>query len=312
MAMAGAALVATPKAQAQITYHNEDLLLSFRNTLDTGAADVTVDLGQISTFLNLTCMTVLNNGVNNGYTPLFTESELITAFGGSLDNVGFTAVAVDNVSDTVWLTKAQPTVWAEPQYPPSQLGNPITVASRVGDIGLGLEGFDGTVVFSLDASGDIVSLDSGQAYSYQSLAAPADEPALINFGGEITGAYGGGLLESITTGNNTVYSALWLVPVSGSGAPTYKGYFTFNGATGELDYTAGIPVPPLSVSQVGTSVVVSWPATGTFTLQQNSDLSAPSGWVNSTYAITPSGGTNSVTISQPAGNLFFRLANLCP
>ena len=55
--------------------------------------------------------------------------------------------------------------------------------------------------------------------------------------------------------------------------------------------------------------MVSWPVTAGYTLQQNSNLAAPAGWAASGYTITPSHGTNSITITPPVGNLFFRLAN---
>jgi hypothetical protein len=41
-------------------------------------------------------------------------------------------------------------------------------------------------------------------------------------------------------------------------------------------------------------------------LQQNSNL-AGGAWTTSGYIITPANGTNSITISPPTGNLFFRL-----
>jgi hypothetical protein len=61
----------------------------------------------------------------------------------------------------------------------------------------------------------------------------------------------------------------------------------------------------------GNSVIVSWPNTGNDTLQQNSNLAAPAGWATSGYTVSSnsSPGSNSVTITPPAGNLFFRLAN---
>jgi hypothetical protein len=74
--------------------------------------------------------------------------------------------------------------------------------------------------------------------------------------------------------------------------------------------TAG--APNLSITFVGpNSVVVSWPNIGSYTLQQNSNLAEPAGWATSGYPVTTNSptGTNSITIMQPAGNLFFRLAN---
>jgi hypothetical protein len=71
--------------------------------------------------------------------------------------------------------------------------------------------------------------------------------------------------------------------------------------------TAGLP--NLTIAHSGNSVIVSWPNTGSYTLQQNSNLAASAGWTTSSYTINTSNGTNSITIPAPAGNLFFRLSN---
>jgi hypothetical protein len=69
--------------------------------------------------------------------------------------------------------------------------------------------------------------------------------------------------------------------------------------------------PNLSIAYLGNSVIVFWPDTGTYTLQQNSNLAAPAGWAASGYPVITNSpaGTNSITITPPVGNLFFRLAN---
>jgi hypothetical protein len=268
IAMAGAVLVAASQAQAQINYQNEDLLLNFRNTANTGAADVSVDLGPISTFLARTGTTVLNNGASSGYTPLFTEANLLDAFGGSLANVGFTAVAVDSASQTTWVTRAG-TTQNYGDYPPDSVSATL-VGDAVGGIGAGLGGAYATVVTHVDGNTNIASVASGQMLSYQSLASGLGQPSLINFTGENTTRYDGGSLESVvSTSGSTVYSALYLEP-AGAAYGTYLGYFTLNGTTGELDYSAFVPVPCLSIAAVGTGVRVSWADTGwpttTFTL----------------------------------------------
>lgn len=56
------------------------------------------------------------------------------------------------------------------------------------------------------------------------------------------------------------------------------------------------------------SVVLSWPDTGSYTLQQNTNIAATN-WAASSYTVTTNGGTNSVTITSPIGRLFFRLSN---
>jgi hypothetical protein len=44
-------------------------------------------------------------------------------------------------------------------------------------------------------------------------------------------------------------------------------------------------------------------------LQQNANLALGNGWATSGYSISTSNGTNSITITPPSGNLFFRLSN---
>lgn len=46
-----------------------------------------------------------------------------------------------------------------------------------------------------------------------------------------------------------------------------------------------------------------------YTLQQNANLAALGGWTTSGYSISTANGTNSITITPPMGNLFFRLSN---
>jgi hypothetical protein len=73
--------------------------------------------------------------------------------------------------------------------------------------------------------------------------------------------------------------------------------------------TVGIPtfIPTLSITQSNNSVVVSWSAAGGQFLEQNSNLAA-TGWTPSSYPISTSNGTNSITITAPSGDLFFRVA----
>ena len=69
--------------------------------------------------------------------------------------------------------------------------------------------------------------------------------------------------------------------------------------------TAG--APPLTITHSGNSVKVSWPYPSTgWTLQQNSNLAVPGGWTAS-GGISNDGVNNYITITSPAGNLFFRL-----
>jgi hypothetical protein len=49
------------------------------------------------------------------------------------------------------------------------------------------------------------------------------------------------------------------------------------------------------------------PAAGSYILQQYNNVAAPAGWTTSSYSINPTNGINSITITAPTGNLFFRL-----
>ncbi len=68
-------------------------------------------------------------------------------------------------------------------------------------------------------------------------------------------------------------------------------------------------LPNLTITFVGpNSVVVSWPNTGSYTLLTNNNLNASS-WPGYGGTINTANGTNSVTLTPPTGNLFFRLHN---
>jgi hypothetical protein len=127
------------------------------------------------------------------------------------------------------------------------------------------------------------------------------------------------------------YSIDWH-KIAGGGGTSTNGSFSLSGTIGQQDastsmkggtysltggfwslvsvvQTAG--APNLSIAHAGNSVIVSWPNTGNYTLQQNSNLAATTGWGTTGYSVTTNSppGTNSITITPPAGSLFFRLAN---
>ena len=94
-----------------------------------------------------------------------------------------------------------------------------------------------------------------------------------------------------------------------SGAMTGGNYALTGGFWSIISVVQMAGVPNLVIVPAGAnSVTVRWPdpATNRFTLQQNSNL-ATTNWVTSGYAITAASGTNSITITPPPGNLFFRL-----
>jgi hypothetical protein len=70
-----------------------------------------------------------------------------------------------------------------------------------------------------------------------------------------------------------------------------------------LVQTAGAPT--LYISHSGSTVTVYWQNTGSWTLQQNSNLATTNWTANTSW--TTSNGMNSLIINNPSGNLFFRL-----
>jgi len=94
-----------------------------------------------------------------------------------------------------------------------------------------------------------------------------------------------------------------------AGGPMTGGSYSLTGGFWSLIAVVQTPgLPDLTIAFVGPdSVVVSWPDTGNYTLQQNSNVAA-AGWAPTGYPITTANGTNSITITPPTGNLFFRLS----
>ncbi len=125
------------------------------------------------------------------------------------------------------------------------------------------------------------------------------------------------------------YSIDWH-KIAGGGGTSSGGNYTLSGTIGQPD--AGVAMtggsysltggfwslvsvvqsaglPNLSIAHSGNSVIVFWPNTGSYTLQQNANLATPGGWSATAYTIATANGTNSITIAAPSGQLFFRLSN---
>ena len=112
------------------------------------------------------------------------------------------------------------------------------------------------------------------------------------------------------TGTGGVYSVSGTIgQPDASGAMTGGSYSMTGGFWSLISVVQSAGVPNLIIVPNGpNSVKVLWPNTGSYTLQQNSNL-AGGRWTTSSYSITTANGTNGITITPPTGNLFFRLAN---
>jgi hypothetical protein len=112
------------------------------------------------------------------------------------------------------------------------------------------------------------------------------------------------------TSTGGVYAVSGTIGQPDAGGPMAGGNYSLTGGFWSLISVVQTPgLPNLAIIFVGpNSVKVSWPNTGSYTLQQNSNLAGGS-WTTSGYTITTSNGTNSITIISPTGDLFFRLQN---
>ena len=128
------------------------------------------------------------------------------------------------------------------------------------------------------------------------------------------------------------YTINWY-KIAGGGGVSTGGTYQVNGTIGQPDasgtmtggnysltggfwsiisvvQTAGVP-NLIIVPNGPNSVKLLWPApaANTYVLQQNSNLAASGSWAQSGFTINNANGTNSVVITPPVGNVFFRLHN---
>ena len=95
-----------------------------------------------------------------------------------------------------------------------------------------------------------------------------------------------------------------------SGAMSGGNYSVTGGFWSLINVVQTPGLPNLVIVRTGAnSVQVLWPdpATNSYTLQQTPNLGAGNSWTTSGFTISNVGGTNSITLTPPVGNLFFRL-----
>jgi hypothetical protein len=109
------------------------------------------------------------------------------------------------------------------------------------------------------------------------------------------------------TSTGGVYAVSGTIGHHDAGGPLTGGPYSLTGGFWAIYAVQTTGLPLLTITHAGNSVIVSWPDTGSYTLQQNSNLAATAGWTTSGYTITTVNGTNSVTVTSLTGNLFFRL-----
>ena len=108
--------------------------------------------------------------------------------------------------------------------------------------------------------------------------------------------------------SGTNYSVTGTIGQPDASAAMSGGNFSLTGGFWSLIavvQTTGLP--NLCIAHSGNTVVVSWPDMANCTLQTNNNLANAPGWNAYGGTVNAANGTNSVTITPPTGNLFFRL-----
>lgn len=120
---------------------------------------------------------------------------------------------------------------------------------------------------------------------------------------------GGGGTSSGTNGS-TVYSISGTIGQQDAGTAMTGGNYSLTGGFWSIiALVQSVGAPTLSIATSGNSAIVSWPyPSAGFVLQTNSSLSSGV-WGNYSGTVTTNaaGTSNTVTITPPAGHLFFRL-----
>ena len=111
------------------------------------------------------------------------------------------------------------------------------------------------------------------------------------------------------TSTSAVYSVSGTIGQPDAGGPMSGGTFAVTGGFWALINVVQTPgAPTLNISHSGNVVTVYWQDVAGWNLQQNGNLTTPAGWSPNSSA-TLIGGTNYLSLTNPAGNLFFRLKN---
>lgn len=247
--LTGAALVAISQAQAQTAYQDDDLLLNFRSLSSGVPPNVTVDEGNINTFV--TSVGYENTVDLAGAGGQFTAAGLLGAFGSgypsSSKQIGFSAAAEDPAGSTLWLTRVISAPHANgaglkvsaQQTADVQSATVTTIQS----IGAGYTS-DGAQL----GAGNASEVPNADPNSYATQGVGID--STLNFQNQTITAGAGGPIEGIQTGS-TIYEALWEVPTLDSGlGDTYEGYFTF-ASNGDVQFTSAVPEPSTYVLIAG-------------------------------------------------------------
>jgi hypothetical protein len=155
-------------------------------------------------------------------------------------------------------------------------------------------------------------------FNYDNMVFLGADPYLTTSGGLLFTNCAGDQLNLWANAPGTY--CLWAANTGGGYYVEAGSYPGFSGATGygssiiitnlpEPTATTSASPVTLNITPAANGVVLSWPASGTvFRLLQNADLTTTN-WVVNTNDVSVANGTNQVTVTTAAGNLFFQLIN---
>jgi hypothetical protein len=110
------------------------------------------------------------------------------------------------------------------------------------------------------------------------------------------------------TSTGGTYSVSGTIGQHDAGGPMTGGNYSLTGGFWALISVVQTPgAPTLYISHSGNTVTVFWQNVTGWTLHQNGSLANTNGWSLSSWL--SSNGTNSLILTSPTGNLFFRLSN---
>ena len=109
------------------------------------------------------------------------------------------------------------------------------------------------------------------------------------------------------TSTNSQYAVTGTIGQHDAGGAMTGGNYSLTGGFWALISVAQTPgAPTLYISHSGNTVKIYWQDVSGWSLEQNNSLTMPANWTAS-GGVMNSGGTNSLTLTNPTGNLFFRL-----
>ncbi len=118
--------------------------------------------------------------------------------------------------------------------------------------------------------------------------------------------------------------------IAGGGGTSTGGTYTVTGTIGQPDASGAMNggnysvtggfwsiisvvqtpgAPTLYIGHAGNTVTIYWQAVTGWNLHQNSNLATPIGSWSASSGIVPTGGTNYLNLTNPPGNVFYRLTN---